>query len=53
MSLRTLLVGTAMVLAACFGSQTASAADYAVLLKAPANPFWQGMLTCPDSSDRY
>ena len=43
MLLKSLLAGTALVLASSFAVQTASAADYAVLLKTLSNPFWQGM----------
>ena len=43
MVIKHLLAGTAMVLASSFAAQTASAADYAILLKTLANPFFQGM----------
>lgn len=43
MSIKHLLAGTIMVLASSVAAETASAADYAVLLKTLANPFWQGM----------
>lgn len=43
MLLKSLLAGTALVLASSFMAETASAADYAVLLKTLSNPFWQGM----------
>lgn len=43
MSIKHLLAGTAVVVALGASSQSASAADYAVLLKTLANPFWQGM----------
>lgn len=43
MSLKQLLASAAMIFAVSLSSQAASAADYAVLLKTLANPFWQSM----------
>ena len=45
MSIKHLLAVPALLLSVGLSSQAASAADYAVLLKTLANPFWQGMQT--------
>lgn len=45
MSMKHLLAGSAIALAVATSGNAAFAADYAVLLKTLANPFWQGMQT--------